>query len=124
MARATARRGKCLSRPGGRVFRLPRRRAGLPLAGLAAVLTAAGLAFGSGPPALAAAPAAPAPAARPAAPPGAVRSSSLASPVRRLLLINGDRLMVRAGPDGRLAVAVRAAAARDAVTSLRVGGPG
>ncbi len=107
------------------MFRLPRRRAGLPLAGLAAVLTAAGLAFGSGLPALAAAaaPAAPAaPAARPAAPPGAVRSSSLASPVRRLLLINGDRLMVRAGPDGRLAVAVRAAAARDAVTSLRFGG--
>src|ERR1700727_1444839 len=55
MARATARRGECLSRPGGRVFRLPRRRGGLPLAGLAAVLTAAGVAFGSGLPALAAA---------------------------------------------------------------------
>src|SRR6202035_302206 len=122
MARATARRGEWLSRPGGRVFRLPRRRGGLPLAGLAAVLTAAGVAFGSGLPALAA-PAAPAaPAARPAAPPGAVRSSSLASPVRRLLLINGDRLMVRGGPDGRLGVAVPGGAARDAVTSLRCGG--
>ncbi len=101
------------------MFRLPRRPAGLPLAGLAAVLTAAGLAFGTGLPALAA-PAAPA--ARPAAPPGAVRSSSLASPVRRLLLLNGDRLMVTAGPAGRLTVGVRAAAARDAVTSLRFGG--
>ena len=99
--------------------RLPRRPAGLPLAGLAAALTAAGLAFGTGLPALAA-PAAPA--ARPAAPPGAVRSSSLASPVRRLLLINGDRLMVTSGPAGRVTVGVRAAAARDAVTSLRFGG--
>jgi hypothetical protein len=101
------------------VSRLPRRPAGLPLAGLAAALTAAGLAFGTGLPALAA-PAAPA--ARPAAPPGAVRSSSLASPVRRLLLINGDRLMVTSGPAGRVTVGVRAAAARDAVTSLRFGG--
>ncbi len=92
-----------------------RRPAGLPLAGLA-ILTAAGLACASGLPALAA------PAAGPAAPPGAVRSSSLASPVHRLLLINGDRLMVRSGPEGRMAVAVRTAARRDAITSLRFGG--
>jgi len=100
------------------VFRLPRRSASLPLAGLV-VLTAAGLACASGLPALAA-PAAQA--GRVVAPPGAVRSSSLASPVRRLLLINGDRLMVRAGPDGRLAVGLRAAARPDAVNSLRFGG--
>jgi len=60
--------------------------------------------------------------ARVAAPPGTVRSSPLASPVRRLLLINGDQLMVRAGPGGRLEVGVRHAAARDALTALRFGG--
>jgi hypothetical protein len=51
-----------------------------------------------------------------------VRSSSLASPVRRLLLINGDRLMVRPGADGRLSVGLRAAARPDAINSMRFGG--
>jgi hypothetical protein len=100
------------------VFRLPRRSASLPLAGLA-VLTAAGLACASGLPALAAPVGQ---AGRVAAPPGAVRSSSLASPVRRLLLINGDRLMVRTGPGGRLSVGLRAAARPDAINSMRFGG--
>ena len=59
--------------------------------------------------------------ARAAAPPGALPSSRLTSPVRRLLLINGDQLMVRAGPDGRQEVGVRRAAARDALTALRFG---
>jgi hypothetical protein len=99
------------------VFRLPRRSASLPLAGLA-VLTAAGLACASGLPALAAS----GPGARAGAPPGAVRSLSLASPVRRLLLINGDRLMVRTSAAGRLAVGLRAAARPDAINSLRFGG--
>ena len=104
------------------MFRLPSRPVSLPLAGLA-VLTAAGLACAAGLPALAAAgPAASGPAARAGAPPGAVRSLSLASPVRRLLLVNGDLLMVRAGPDGRLSVGLRAAARPDAISSLRFGG--
>jgi hypothetical protein len=104
------------------VFRLPHRRpARLPLAGLA-VLTAAGLTCAAGLPAQAAPAGSRAVSTRAAAPPGAVRSSSLRSPVRRLLLLNGDRLMVRTGPDGRLDVGVRAATAHDEVTALRFGG--
>jgi hypothetical protein len=97
---------------------------GLPVLGLTALLTAAGLACTAAVPALAvpagrATP--PGSGMRGAASPGGVTGRGLPGPVRRLLLINGDRLAVTT-TGGRQIVAVRPAGRRDAVTSLGSGG--
>jgi len=88
--------------------------------GLAAVVTAVGLACGSGLPALAAPAAHTAHAARAAdAGPDISRSAGRAH-TRRLLLITGDRLVIRAQGTHRL-IADHAAAPGDPVLSLRHG---
>jgi hypothetical protein len=109
--------GSALPARGGIVHHHYRQRAGRA-GGLAAALAALGLVCGSGVPALAA-PAGPAATSAGTAP--AATAVTAAHPGRQLLLVNGDRLVVRS-TGGKQAVAVRAAARGDALTSLKIGG--
>jgi hypothetical protein len=90
--------------------------------GLAAVLASLGLVGGSGLPALAA-PASPAATstAAVASMASAAAAATGAHPGRQLLLVNGDRLVVRS-IGGKQAIAVRPATRGEALTSLKFGG--
>jgi hypothetical protein len=87
--------------------------------GLAAAVAALSLVCGSGLPALAAPGGSAATSARAVA--GLASAATAASPGRQLLLVNGDRLVVRP-MGGQQAVAVRPATRGESLTSLKLGG--
>jgi hypothetical protein len=87
------------------------------MSGLVAAVAAVGLACGAGLPALASS----ATATRPAASTAAARPNAAPGSGRQLLLVNGDRLVIRSAGGGQQ-IAVRHASSQDAVISLRVGG--